>query len=102
MPYTVSLVNAHPGGMKPRVYYLELTWTDSIDPNATSVNIYRSTVSGGPYTLIASNVAQGAQLYDDFTVNPQTTYFYVLTEVDNLGNESVFSVEQSGTAGWIA
>lgn len=100
MPYTVSLVNAHPGGMKPRVYYLRLTWTDSVDPNSTSVNIYRATTSGGPYTKI-DNVAVGTQLYDDFTVSPQTTYFYVVTEVDNVGGESSFSVEQFGTAGWI-
>lgn len=102
MPYTVSLVNAHPGGMKPRVYYLELTWTDSTDPNSTSVNVYRATVSGGPYTKIASGIPVGTQLFDDFTVVPQTTYFYVVTEVDNVGNESGFSVEQSGTPGWIS
>lgn len=101
MSYTVSLVNAHPGGMKPRVYYLRLLWTDSIDPNSASVNIYRGLVSGGPYTLI-NNVAMGVQLYDDFAVSPQTTYFYVVTELDNLNNESPFSAEQMGTAGWIA
>lgn len=100
MAYTVQLVYQVPGGQKPRVYYLELTWTDSTDPNAASVNVYRSTVSGGPYTLIA-NVANGVQLYDDFNVTPQTRYFYVLTEVDNTAQESAFSTEQSGTPGWI-
>lgn len=100
MPYTVSLINAHPGGMKPRVYFLELTWTDSTDPNAVSVNVYRSTVSGGPYTLVG-NVPIGVQLFDDLGVVPQTTYFYVLTAVNSQGAEGARSLEQSGTPGWI-
>jgi|SRR5580692_5842127 fibronectin type 3 domain-containing protein len=100
MSYTVQLVYAIPGGYKPRQYYLGLTWTDSTDPNAASVNVYRSTVSGGPYTLIA-NVGMGVQSYSDFNVVVGTTYFYVVTEVNNVGAESTFSTEQSGTPGWI-
>lgn len=100
MPYTVSLVSAHPGGMKPRIYYLQLTWTDSTDPNAVSNNIYRGTVSGGPYTKIA-NVANGIQVYNDFQVTPEIPYFYVMTEVDNTNTESPNSVEISATPGWI-
>lgn len=100
MPYTVSFVNAHPGGQKPRTYYLQLTWVDSTDPNAASEKIYRATVSGGPYTLIA-NVGLGLQVYNDFGVVPQVPYFYVMTEVDSNGVESAFSVEATGTPGWI-
>ena len=99
MPYTVSLVSAHPGGYKPRQYFLTLTWTDSTDPNAATVNVYRSTVSGGPYTQIASGIQMGVQIYNDFNVTSGVTYFYVTTEVDINNNESVFSVEQSGTVG---
>lgn len=102
MPYTVSIVNAIPGAFKPRQYFLTLTWTDSTDPNSVSVNVYRSTVSGGPYTQIATGISMGTQLYNDFNVVVGTTYFYVVTEVDNLSNESTFSVEQSGTPGFIA
>lgn len=86
--------------MKPRIYYLQLTWTDSTDPNAASVNVYRATVSGGPYTLIA-NVANGLQSYNDFGVTPQVMYFYVTTELSNTGQESAFSIEAAGTPGWI-
>lgn len=100
MSYTVTFINAMPGGFKPRQYFLNLTWTDSVDPNAASVNVYRSTVSGGPYTKIA-NVAMGVQSYNDFAVVVGTLYFYVVTEVDNSNNESGFSTEQSGTPGSI-
>lgn len=89
-----------PGAFLPRQYYLQLTWTDSTDPNAASVNVYRSTVSGGPYTLIA-NVLNGVQLYNDFNVTPEVTYYYVLTEVNNVGAESAQGLQQSGTPGWI-
>jgi hypothetical protein len=89
-----------PGAFLPRQYFLQLTWTDSVDPNAASNNIYRATVSGGPYTLIA-NVPDGIQLYNDYAVTPEVTYFYVLTEVNNVGAESAQSSEQSGTPGWI-
>jgi len=99
MPYTVSLVNAHPGGYRPRQYYLQLTWTDSTDPNSASVNVYRATVSGGPYTKIASGVPMGTQLYSDFAVTIGVDYFYVVTEVDNMGGESAFSTEMSGIPG---
>lgn len=87
--------------MKPRIYYIGLTWTDSTDPNSVSVNVYRSTVSGGPYNKIASGIAMGVQAYSDFAVVPQTPYFYVVTEVDNNNSESGFSVEAPGTPGWI-
>lgn len=99
MPYTVSIVSAHPGGFKPRQYFLTLTWVDSTDPNAASVNVYRSTVSGGPYTLIQSGIGMGVQTFDDLTVLPGVTYYYVTTEVDSNSNESGFSAEQSGTPG---
>lgn len=101
MPYTVSLVNAHPGGYRPRAYGLLLTWLDSTDPNTVSVNVYRSLVSGGPYTLI-TNVLAGVQTYTDFNVVSQVPYFYVLTEINNSSLESGFSSEQTGTPGPIA
>jgi fibronectin type 3 domain-containing protein len=91
---------APPGAHKARTYFLQLTWVDSTDPNAASNNIYRGTTSGGPYTLI-NNVPDGIQFYNDFAVNIGTTYFYVLTEVNNVGAESQFGPEQSGTPGFI-
>lgn len=98
MPYTVSLVNAHPGGYKPRIYGIHLTWTDSTDPNSASVNVYRATVSGGPYTLIQTGIPVGTQAFDDLNVIGGISYFYVTTEVSNASQESSFSGEVSAVA----
>ncbi len=53
-------------------------------------NVYRSSVSGGPYTLIAEDVMDTT--YTDRAVNPQQQWFYVTTSV-SAGVESAFSNE---------
>jgi fibronectin type 3 domain-containing protein len=55
-------------------------------------NVYRSTVSGGPYTLLTSTPVPGTT-YTDNAVQAGVTYFYVVTAVDANGNESAFSNE---------
>ena len=52
-------------------------------------NLYRGTVSGGPYAQVASRTAGSA--YTDSTVAAGQTYFYVVTSVDGSGTESVYS-----------
>jgi len=52
-------------------------------------SVYRGTVSGGPYTKIASGVA--STLYADSTVSSGKTYYYVTTAVGNTGQESTYS-----------
>jgi fibronectin type 3 domain-containing protein len=59
-------------------------------------NIYRSTVSGGPYAKINSSLVAALD-YTDSTVQSGTTYYYVATAADSSGNESVFSNEISFT-----
>jgi len=100
MPISVVLTYAVPATVWATTFYLQITWTDPTDPNSASVNIYRSTVSGGPYTKIA-NIALGVQTYNDYLVSPGVDYFYVLTEVNNVGAESGYSTEQSGIPGSI-
>ncbi len=60
-----------------------LTWTAS--PGATSYNVKRSTVSGGPYTTIAS--PSGAS-YTDTGVVTDATYYYVVSAVSPLGESA--------------
>jgi fibronectin type 3 domain-containing protein len=43
--------------------------------NATSYDVMRATVSGGPYTLVGSS---GTTAYTDTTVAQQKTYYYVV------------------------
>ena len=77
---TVSSVTQHT---------VSLTWTESSpsDP-AVLFYIYRSTVSGGSYSNIASS---STTAYVDGTVTSGVTYYYVVTAVDASSNESGYS-----------
>ena len=66
-----------------------LTW-DAV-AGATSYNVKRAEVSGGPYTTIAV-VAE--ETYDDTSVSPGVEYFYVVSAV-NSGGEGDSSNEAS-------
>ena len=57
----------------------------SWDPSAgaTGYNVKRSTVSGGPYTTLAGNV--GNTSYIDTTAVAGTTYYYVVSAVNDTG-----------------
>jgi len=65
-----------------------LTWS----PESTVVgyNVYRGSVSGGPYTMINTSLNAPTN-YTDFNVQAGQSYFYVVTSVDSSGTESPFS-----------
>ncbi len=75
-------------GTAPVQHVVDLTWNAS--NNAVGYNIYRSTVSGGPYTMINSSLDSGTA-YADNTVTAGQTYYYVATAVDSNSNESAYS-----------
>jgi hypothetical protein len=66
----------------------DLTWNASTD--AVSYNIYRSTVSGGPYTMINTS-PDSTTSYTDSTVVSGDTYYYVATAVNASLEESGYS-----------
>jgi fibronectin type 3 domain-containing protein len=66
---------------------VDLTWNAS--NNAVGYNVYRGTVSGGPYSVITS--LDGTTAYTDNTVASGQTYYYVATAVDSNSNESGYS-----------
>jgi len=68
-----------------------LSWTASA--SAIDYNVKRTTVSGGPYTTVASSTATS---YTDNTAESGKTYYYVVTAVNNVG-ESGNSAEMSAT-----
>jgi fibronectin type 3 domain-containing protein len=66
-----------------------LSWTASTS-TVSGYNVYRGTVSGGPYTLINPSLVTGLS-YTDTTVQNGLTYYYVTTAVDSSGVQSVDS-----------
>ncbi len=70
-----------------------LSWASA--PGATSYNIKRSTIFGGPYTTIAANVT-GDTNYLDVRLPGSTTFYYVVSAV-NSGGESLHSMVASAT-----
>jgi fibronectin type 3 domain-containing protein len=69
-----------------------LNWTASPSATATGYNVYRSNVSGGGYIKVNSSTV-GSLTYTDTTVQNSTIYYYVMTAVDALGDESPYSSE---------
>lgn len=77
------------------------TQTPRRDPqrDVESYNIYRSFISGGPYTLIGSvETAERMLFIDRENIFPQRDYYYVIS-ADFGDGESEFSEEDSG---WMA
>ncbi len=90
---TVNPVATTPAAPVPHSVFL--SWTSSTDPNTVSYSVYRSTVMEGSYGLLASAI--GTAAYSDQSVQSGTTYSYVVTAVDNRGQESAYSNETRAT-----
>ena len=69
-------------------HIVDLSWTASAD--AVGYNIYRSTTSGGAYTMINTSL-DGTNAYTDSTVVSGQTYYYVATAVNASSEESGYS-----------
>ena len=76
----------------PQDKQVQLEWT-SVE-NAKSYNVYRSLTSGGPYTKVAESINLS---YVDNGLTNDTTYYYVVTAIDEFGNEGPYSNEASAT-----
>jgi len=73
------------------IHAVNLSW-DASSGQIAGYNVYRGSVSGGPYTKQNSSlVTQTA--YTDAAVQAGQTYYYVTTAVDSSGNESAYSNE---------
>jgi hypothetical protein len=67
-----------------------LTWSPSASANVVGYNVYRGSVSGGPYSLVSLTPVDGTS-YTDTTVASGATYYYVCTAVDSGNSESAYS-----------
>jgi hypothetical protein len=77
-------------GTAPTQHTVDLTW--SAASGAVGYNIYCSTVSGGPYTMINTSL-DSTTSYTDSSVVSGTTYYYVATTVDSESEESGYSTQ---------
>jgi len=69
---------------------VELHWDASAGSGVIGYNVYRATVSGGPYSRINPAVAPSTS-YTDNNVTAGQTYYYVTTAVSANGSESGYS-----------
>jgi len=83
---TVSLTGT--GVVGTRV--VNLQWLPSSSAGVLGYYVYRSTVSGGPYTKVVVSPIPGTS-YSDNNVISGTAYYYVVTAVSLDGKESGYS-----------
>jgi fibronectin type 3 domain-containing protein len=79
---------------RPKYTKVQLTWTPIA--GAASYNVYRGTINGGPYALLA-NTPSTYSTYLDTSVVAGTTYYYVVRPAGLNGNELCQSNEASAT-----
>ncbi len=72
-------------------YAVNLNWDVSNSPDITGYNVYRGTISGGPYSKINTGGLVASTTYTDATVAQNTTYYYVTTAVNSSNQESGYS-----------
>src|SRR6184192_2337470 len=77
-------------------HQVQLSWGASSSSGVTGYNVYRGSVSGGPYTKINLALIVGTT-YSDSSVQAGKTYFYVTTALNGSGTESAYSNEVQAT-----
>jgi fibronectin type 3 domain-containing protein len=68
---------------------VNLSWSSS-SSTVSGYNVYRGTLSGGPYGKINSSSDPGTS-FSDTSVQANETYYYVVTGVNSAGEESAYS-----------
>jgi hypothetical protein len=89
-PATVTLSGT---GAQAVAHSVTLSWTASTSTVA-GYNVYRSSVSGGPYSKVNTSII-AATTYVDSAVTSGQTYYYVVTSVNSNNVESADSAEVS-------
>src|SRR5260370_26960040 len=76
-------------GVAPGSHQVDISW-DTGDGKAVGYNVYRGTIQGVPYRRI-NTALDSSTNYTDSTVVAGATYYYVATEANGKGQESVYS-----------
>jgi hypothetical protein len=80
-------------GLAPLAHSVDVTWAASTSTPLQGYNVYRSAVSGGPYTKLSSTLSPTTLLFTDTTPLSGKQYFYVVTALNTSGAESSASSE---------
>lgn len=80
----------------PVNYSVSLSWSPSSSSGVVGYDVYRGTVSGGPYTTLTSS-PDASTTYSDSTAQTGQTYYYVVTSVDSGNVQSGYSSPVSVT-----
>jgi hypothetical protein len=94
---TVLTVPLSGTGLAPLAHSVDVTWSASTSPSLQGYNVYRSTVSGGPYTKLSTTLSATTLLFTDTTPVSGKQYFYVVTALNTSGAESAASTEAAVT-----
>ncbi|MFC2059965.1 hypothetical protein ACFLTZ_02575 [Chloroflexota bacterium] len=97
--YSATPVNAPPAAptgltATPGDFQVSLDWNDNTEPDLSGYNVYRSLTSGSGYSKVNGSLASTSN-YTDTGLSNNSTYYYVVTAVDNLSAESGYSDEVS-------
>jgi len=84
-------------GLAPLAHSVDIAWDASTSATLQGYNVYRGTVSGGPYSKISPTLTTSTLLFTDTTPLSGKQYFYVVTAVDNSGAESAASTQVAVT-----
>ena len=82
-------------GVQPLQHTVGLSWSPSTS-HVVGYNVYRGTLSGGPYTRLTSSPQPGTTFIDS-TVQSGRTYYYVTTGVNTSLVESGYSNQAKAT-----
>jgi Abnormal spindle-like microcephaly-assoc'd, ASPM-SPD-2-Hydin len=87
---TASATLSGTGTTQASPHTVSLSWSADTS-SVVGYNIYRGTVSGGPYPTRLTSSPQPDTTFVDNTVQSSSTYFYVATAVDSDSIESTYS-----------
>lgn len=85
---------------------ITLQWAPNVEPDLAGYHVYRSAVTGGPYSKVSFELLRTGTRFVDDGLSLGTTFYYKVSAVDLSGNESVHSAElaawttQAQLAGW--
>jgi hypothetical protein len=94
---TVLSVPLSGTGLAALAHSVDITWAASTSAPLQGYNVYRSTVTGGPYSKLSATLSPTTLLFTDTTPVSGKKYFYVVTALNTSGAESAASSEVAVT-----